>query len=728
MNTEGFPPPGIQESSRAPVSRGSAATSAEERVLEAAVSGVLADFTTGVDDYERSEMSSSSGREVRAEFVASLAADSNSTEVFCRGIRLRGAKVLGELDLRQISFPYPLVLEDCVFYDSVRLADATLRSLSLRGSRLQRLDCTRASFMGSVDLGKSVVFGEVIMAGATIGGDLFLCAAEVGGGHGLSVRGDALKVEKGMYLDEGFRAHGELRLAGAEIGGQLSFASSRLMNAGGRALTADGIRVRGVVLFRDGFEAKGEVRLPGALIGSSLYFTGASLDSHSDYALAADESEIGGSVLFNQGFSAYGRVSLLRSKIAGSLSFNDSALRNPSGIALNADGVDVGGGLSFDKGFNSEGRVSLRGAEIKGNLTFRKGQLSGSRGIALHAARAQVSGNVLFAPEFRSRGCLILTGATISERLSLKGAILRNPSDNVLQGHGLFVGQSATLADVVVESGSISLIGAKINRQLSFRRARLLTEPDSKLELQESKCGTLFFDGMAERPCGSVNLDSAETTVLVDDKNSWPPEGKLNLANFSYRSIDGDIDANVRIGWLNLQRGFSPSGYEQLIAFYRAVGDVRAARDISVARERSRLRRGRLGIASRLWIRFLGVTVGYGYRPGFAFSWLALLFVANSVVFSVAAGSNVLIPTENGARPTIMSSECESGYVCFQPLLYSIDLLVPGVDLGQESSWRIDTSKGQGDTYQLVALATKMSGLLLITALGAGAARVLRRD
>jgi len=147
------------------------------------------------------------------------------------------------------------------------------------------LNAGRITVKGSVFLHHGFhAEGEVRFLGAKVEG-AFNCAGGTfhnpaqkdvkGSGDALSA--DGIKVKRGVFLVDGFRAEGLVRFLGAQIGGGLSCVRGTIHNpsqedvlGSGKALGADGINVTGNVLLRDGFQAEGEVRLLSAEIGGDL--------------------------------------------------------------------------------------------------------------------------------------------------------------------------------------------------------------------------------------------------------------------------------------------------------------------------------------------------------------------------------------------------------------------------------------------------------------------------
>ncbi|MCZ9342334.1 oxidoreductase, partial [Streptomyces sp. TRM76130] len=160
-----------------------------------------------------------------------------------------------------------------------------------------------------------------------------------------------------------------------------------------------------------------------------------------------------------------------------------------------------------------------------------------------------------------------------------------------------------------------------------------------------------------------------------------------------------------RLPWLRRDpEGFTPQPYEQLASVYQAHGRDADARDVLVAKQRSM--RATLAPPARLWSLLQDVTVGYGYRPLRAVWLLACVLALGSTLFATWPPG----PVGDGPRPR------------FQPVIYTLDLLLPLVDLGQERVY------GPSGATQWVSIVLIGIGWLLATTVAAGAGRVLRRS
>jgi hypothetical protein len=77
------------------------------------------------------------------------------------------------------------------------------------------------------------------------------------------------------------------------------------------------------------------------------------------------------------------------------------------------------------------------------------------------------------------------------------------------------------------------------------------------------------------------------------------------------------------------------------------------------------------------------------------------LFASNYCVMASCVDGNVFVPIAAGdvvmniSGRELTSREFERQYPSFEPFSYSLDLLVPLLDLGTESLWRPNTSAGE---------------------------------
>lgn len=273
------------------------------------------------------------------------------------------------------------------------------------------------------------------------------------------------------------------------------------------------------------------------------------------------------------------------------------------------------------------------------------------------------------------------------------------------------------------------------------------------------------FDLRGAKLSGLVNLVAAHVGTLADNNSSWIGS-TLHLDGFQYDRIQGsekDIksgkdktrtDAESRITWLELQdsdhRGsdFRPQPWQQLIKILREMGHPDEASKVAIKKEELWGRSGQMN-----WIRWSlhrlhGWLASYGYRPLRAVRWIGGAAIFFALVYCIGDHNGLFgpiapavqisqIPELDGcgtpSKPwTSTACQMPPAYPRFNPLIYSLDLILPFVDLQQESQWApIAAPEGILNGRGLLRFAVWfeiifgwLMSLLLLAALG----RVLNRD
>jgi hypothetical protein len=300
----------------------------------------------------------------------------------------------------------------------------------------------------------------------------------------------------------------------------------------------------------------------------------------------------------------------------------------------------------------------------------------------------------------QARGELNFRTSRVGQRVLLQGARLENPGGVALRFTRADVAADMFCDDMTV-TGRMRLPGARIGGTLNLKRTHLINPADAveAQALQAARVNLL----PAEPIQGTVDLSHARIGVLVDDPARWP--AALDLSGLTYQALEPQLPARDRLRWLARHSdGHEPGPYEQLASHYIAAGQPAQARRVLYARER--LRRDRKPPLGRAWSWLQDLTVGYGYQPWRAALWLVLLLAAGSVVFHAAPPP----PFQHGDTPH------------FNAVIYTLDLLLPVVDLGQKHAFN-PAGGEQWFSYALIA-----AGWLLATTIAAGVARVISRN
>ncbi|MFE2331917.1 oxidoreductase [Streptomyces coelicoflavus] len=413
------------------------------------------------------------------------------------------------------------------------------------------------------------------------------------------------------------------------------------------------------------------------LLGAStrtLVITGSRVPGVEAYAARIEGTlDLRRSVVERLGFSPFNHVStalsLSDARVTGGLLLDGAEISAPGGWAVAAGGLVMEGGLTCRGGFAVRGEVRLPGAQLPGGLFMRGAQLlsPGPTGAALTLDNA-VGSTFDFSDGFVANGTVRLRGARISDSLTFARAVLSGPPD----------GRGPSLAAPSMQAADVDLTLARV-------------------------------------ASGAVDLRGAQVSSLHDGEHSWPDV--VELDGFVYGSVTVDEAGERReavgrrdsvahrLAWIRRSPGYHPQPYEQLAGWYRKAGHDDDARRVLLARQRHRRRT--LPRAARVWGHLLDATVGYGYRPWLAGVWLLALTSLGTLVF----GAHSPVPVKRGEGAP------------FQPLVYTLDLLIPIGGLGQRTAWYWPDSGLQWLAYLLIAL-----GWVLTTAVVAGVTRVLQRN
>lgn len=281
--------------------------------------------------------------------------------VEAKGVRLRGVRIGGLLDLEGAAIRCSLSL-DCCYLEAdepARLDHATALRIVLTRCQLPGMTGKMLT-AAELDLRRSTFTGPLTLAGAHISGQLICSGAQLTGadGDGYALAASAIKASD-VFLDSGFAAAGAVLLWGAEITGQLVCGGAKVTgrDSDGNALVADRMKTSDVFLDH-GFTADGAVRLSGADIAGQLTCGGAQLKSDNrGRAVFADGMKTGGHAFLNEGFTANGAIRLQGAEITGLLSLNSAQLTGTEdGNALIADAMKGGSDVLLRDGFTAAGR------------------------------------------------------------------------------------------------------------------------------------------------------------------------------------------------------------------------------------------------------------------------------------------------------------------------------------------------------------------------------------
>ena len=422
--------------------------------------------------------------------------------------------------------------------------------------------------------------------------------------------------------------------------------------------------------------------LDGAHLLGSLSFPDSALPG-----LHADATRIDGELAFNAGCGVHGELHLARAQIGRDLNCERMHLHASSKFAntlpcrLVADGAQIGGDVILSGGADATGELRFLGARIHGDLRASGARLSaeldagGMRGAALNLDRARIGGQVLLDAGFAAAGQVRLQRTRIGGDLDCRGADFDSVGD---AGWG--------------DTAAVLLDRAQIGGTLNLQQLR--------------------------RPLEGSSLVDAQVGTLLDDAQTWGAHHALDGFAYTRFGVAAPVDATMRLGWLATQRAshfaddFRPEPWRRAIKVLRRMGRGDSAAEIAIGRERHLRRSGLIGLSAPPALRWLprlghwlfGAFAGYGHRPLRLVMATAALWIGCAGVYWAAADSGLMAPT---APPQSGRSAAP-----LRPLAYSLDVLVPLIDLHQRQRWAPLLTADQGaDPAALVQALTWFEAL-----------------
>ncbi|MFF9868579.1 oxidoreductase [Streptomyces sp. NPDC013953] len=385
-------------------------------------------------------------------------------------------------------------------------------------------------------------------------------------------------------------------------------------------------------------------------------------------------------------------VRLTDAQIGTDLLINQIHVRPDSrGRAIVADGMSVAQDLQAEL-IETYGEFSLRGAKVGVSLSLRGSRLRGAEGRrALNAPQLSVERTLYMTYAWVSDSTGNVAGATPPGGLATFNTPMRGTRIQPFECRG-----------------GVRLDDGRFGDAVDFHHARFLLSSERREELSLRRIVTPELRFNSERPEeGRVVLNGAKVVTLIDLSTSWPGPGGLAMGGFVYENLVpyGHFPLARRLEWVAAATPeFAPEPYERLAAVLRNSGEDADAREVLLAKQRRR--RETLPLAAKLWGYLQDWTVAYGYRPGRAALWMAVLWAAGTLAFS-------------RCDPTAIKTDEHPNW---NAALYALDLLLPVINLGQDGYWRLE------GMWQWASAVLILLGWVLATTVAAGASRLLRRS
>jgi len=652
------------------------------------------------------------------------------------GLVVRGARIVGELDLARARLPIRLSFQHCRFTEGISAEGLACRDLAVTHCTIHGVNLGGASIDGSLQISFTTMIGGLRAEHCTITRRLILAKTTIRASDGRAIELDDAKLRSDVAM-HGSNVQGEIRAIGVEIGGQLNLEEAELRNGQRFALVLDQASIRGGA-FLNRSTTEGEIRLLGARIDGQLSLNEAELENADGNVLSLDQADIRNGV-FLQKAHAQGTIRAFGARIGGQLSLHEATLENPGEIVLLLNGAHISGDASLRK-LNARGEIRMIAAEIGGQLSLYQATIANPGNVALCLDHLTIKSGA-FLERLTARGEVRALGAKVNNQLDLDNADLDNPEGDALSLDRAIVEGTLFLRRAKAR-GTVRLVGMRIGSQLSLLGTTLRRPGHTALTLAGATIGHMLVD-LPSGPEGTAGMINAQNLTVgwldvlegghesrwdlrrttVDRFEVRRPEAisLLAIEGWKVGSVHGALiersgAARRLLDTVPREKGsrhFAGGPWRELADAIERGGRPEIARGLRVSAARRSARAGnRATVPLRL---AYGALVGYGYRPWLTLGWLAGLYLATLLLLHFAGPE--LVATSPAAAATIAAG------AEFHPYLYALDLSLPVATTGQSSLWTVI-----GPTGLLLAFgAIKACSWALIALLLAGITGLLRK-
>lgn len=470
-------------------------------------------------------------------------------------------------------------------------------------------------------------------------------------------------------------------------------------------------------------------------------------------------------------------------------------IEGPNG-QLNAKGLRLRGawiqGPLDLQGLDCERDITLSACAITSGINMVNAQLrgvhlSGCTSGAISGDNARLSGSFYVRGETQILGEVSLAGTHIHGDLQLCGATINSSGQDAVFAPSLRVEGSLFLGNYPYADGTTSLVTEGMVFLSSIRVSHDVFLTHCAVSLAGEGHGSPIFGATEEHGAdiavsfarariggilylqnnqinrGIVNLAGADVARLTDEPAGPGAMYPIRLDGFKYGDFSRHTDTSpdARLAWLARRPEGTPfvaQPYEHLAQVLTSIGHRADAQTVLMKKEQllraenRRLlasqpgtgpRRAALGFVD--WL--MRVSIGYGFRPGRAFAFAAVLIVAlglfydqtwkagdmtpNAAPILVSADWVSATQTHPNNPGAFWSSAGEAGqdWETFNGYAYAADLVIPLVTLGQESAWAPSTARsGWGRVGWWLRWFAKALGWIVTALAAAALTGVIRQD
>ena len=568
-----------------------------------------------------------------------------------------------------------------VVWNQIRLNGAKIRgNLDLRGCVLSARDKSIPLFADGL-----LVEGNVLLA------DRFKATGEVRLNgcrimRNLDCSGAKLRNPRGYSLSA----------AGAEIAGAVHLSRTRAWPtySGGTRFYSEG------VLRLEGTKIHGDLDCTGGSFTAPAYVETASSQSDDEErgrqlddqdkvkAIAADGVDVGNDLIFRDRFHARGAVSLIGAHVGGDLGCEGGFFDYPGEQALSADGISVSGTTFF-----------ADGARTNGTLCFT--QASFKQGFYATGPIFDVSAISRSSPE----------GAQLPSRdrweLASEPTV---PACGVDARSVTIEGPFRWLK--IVKKGAGADATVPLWLYLSGSKADSVEDDEESWELLDRFDVTGCDYSDISSLTGEIHwrLRELDRQYAILNASGYVASAARALGRAFRRWLTGEVNEAGNLG--RAVARFFPQPYIQFAKILRAAGYDGAANDVIVRLERNRTCYSDFSVLRQLGHWSLDLGLRYGFAPFRPVWILFVWALFSAACFEIAYSQNQIVPTKDNqevyssvaagqsckgtdgraraSTGTATTQACDDPRVTFNALIFAIDTLIPLVDLNQKKNWVVE--------------------------------------
>lgn len=433
-------------------------------------------------------------------------------------------------------------------------------------------------------------------------------------------------------------------------------------------------------------------------------------------------------------------VSLNQAQVQGRLIVSDCSLTNQSGPVIEAKRMVAAEGVIVQTSelmATSGTAVSLGESELRSLRVGPSVEVRSEDSCAVDMSEStihrEVSLDKIRATGGDWKGAIRITESRLGLYLRIaNGSEIKNPNGPALSADGLVASGRIQIEDSEIEGhgdrGAVRIIDAQLSNQFSISDVCLqnTSGPCLMADSTSIKLELLFsnssFTNSGRYPTISLRSARVDGALVLE---------RSRAVNREYRhgiwELDGLIYRGTPTGpstteWLDTLRNgtvaYSAHAYKQFAAGLTAAGHDSDARRVLILQQWDRIKRGESRWSAKVWGRFVGVTLGFGYQ-----SWRALVLLAIVVSCTGAFFCFSSVGTDGLVTNTSTMKPCSS----LDRFLVGVGTSLPLVRVTTTSSCDFRPNNADGRALAVLAPVAQSAGWALSTLFVAGFTGIIRR-